>query len=70
MINYIDGHLELGRDKIRLLARDTRRYAKRQYTWFSNLPDLQWFDVNDQQQLSHAADAWFATISLTVNNEQ
>jgi len=27
-----------------LLARDTRRYAKRQYTWFKNM-ELTWFDV-------------------------
>jgi len=27
-----------------LLARDTRRYAKRQYTWFKKM-DVEWFDV-------------------------
>ncbi len=59
MINYIDGQWTW-EETVRLLARDTRRYAKRQYTWFSNLPDLQWFDVNEQQNILHAVDAWFA----------
>lgn len=34
----------------RLLARDTRRFAKRQYTWFKKM-DLQWFDVSNKDQI-------------------
>lgn len=30
---------------IRLMKRDTVRYAKRQWTWFAREPDLQWIDV-------------------------
>lgn len=62
MINYIDGIWSWEETK-RLLARDTRRYAKRQYTWFSNLQDLQWFDVDDQQNIISTADAWLSTFS-------
>ncbi len=62
MINYIDGVWSWDETR-RLLARDTRRYAKRQYTWFSNLPNLQWFDVNDQQKIISTADVWFDTFS-------
>ncbi len=32
---------------VALLARDTRRYAKRQFTWFSRMQGLQWFDRED-----------------------
>jgi len=32
-------------DAIRLMKRDTLRYAKRQWTWFAREPDLQWVDV-------------------------
>lgn len=32
-------------DVIRLMKRDTLRYAKRQWTWFAREPDLQWIDV-------------------------
>ncbi len=42
MINYITSRWT--RDEAqRLLARDTRRYAKRQYTWFLRDPDIFWF---------------------------
>ncbi len=55
MINYIDGHWTKD-EAVRLLARDTRRYAKRQYTWFSKLADLQWFDVDEKQRSSILSD--------------
>lgn len=36
---------EKDRDEaIRLMKRDTRRYAKRQFTWFRSEPDVKWFD--------------------------
>ncbi len=36
---------EKDRDEaIRLMKRDTRRYAKRQFTWFRSEPDVNWFD--------------------------
>jgi tRNA dimethylallyltransferase len=31
-------------DTIRIIQRDTRRYAKRQMTWFRKQPDVCWFD--------------------------
>lgn len=31
------------------LARDTRRYAKRQYTWFAGMQGLRWFDCDDTE---------------------
>lgn len=36
------GEWELGQ-AVELLKRDTRRYAKRQITWLSREPDLNWF---------------------------
>jgi tRNA dimethylallyltransferase len=37
----------LGRDEaLRLMHRDTVRYAKRQWTWFAREPELQWLDVD------------------------
>ncbi len=38
-------------ETLRLLARDTRRYAKRQFTWFKRQPDLEWFDSNKHFQI-------------------
>ncbi|MEW6593948.1 MAG: tRNA (adenosine(37)-N6)-dimethylallyltransferase MiaA [Thermodesulfobacteriota bacterium] len=42
MIRYLGG--ELGWEQtLELLARDTRRYAKRQITWFRHMTGIQWF---------------------------
>jgi len=62
MINYIDGHWTKD-EAVRLLARDTRRYAKRQYTWFSNLPDLQWFDIEKKQLVLDSVQQWLAKLN-------
>ena len=41
---YFDN--EIGKDEaIRLIKRNTRRYAKRQYTWFKKEEDIIWLDV-------------------------
>ena len=33
-------------EAVRLMQRDTARYAKRQWTWFSAEPDVRWIDVD------------------------
>lgn len=57
MINYIEGRWTKD-EAIRLLARDTRRYAKRQYTWFSRITALRWFDVAEKQKPLETVEAW------------
>jgi tRNA dimethylallyltransferase len=32
-------------EALRLMQRDTVRYAKRQWTWFAREPEIAWFDV-------------------------
>jgi tRNA dimethylallyltransferase len=39
----------------RLLARDTRHFAKRQWTWFRRDPRLTWFDVSEHSLAEIAA---------------
>jgi tRNA dimethylallyltransferase len=55
--NYIDGVWDID-ETIRLLMRDTRRYAKRQMTWFGNNPALQWFDRNKTDDVVQNTDKW------------
>ncbi|MDR0434034.1 MAG: tRNA (adenosine(37)-N6)-dimethylallyltransferase MiaA [Gracilibacteraceae bacterium] len=43
-VAYLRG-LTTGSETLRLLQRDTRRLAKRQWTWFRRDPRLIWFDV-------------------------
>ena len=40
--NYLAGAWDLN-ETIRILMRDTRRYAKRQMTWWSREKDIKWF---------------------------
>lgn len=59
MMNYLEGEWSL-QEMIELLMRDTRRYAKRQYTWFSKIQDLQWFPVNEPEKIVQCIDDWIA----------
>ena len=59
MINYLEGEWSL-QEMTEILMRDTRRYAKRQYTWFSKIQDLQWFPVNEPEKIVQCIDAWQA----------
>lgn len=59
MNNYLQDTWDISETK-RLLARDTRRYAKRQYTWFAANPDLEWFDVQDREGVLKRIDGWVA----------
>ena len=44
---YLKGDLSL-EDAVSLMKRDTRRYAKRQMTWFRKIPDVLWFSIENQ----------------------
>ncbi|MBU1565597.1 MAG: tRNA (adenosine(37)-N6)-dimethylallyltransferase MiaA [Proteobacteria bacterium] len=57
MINYLEGGWSF-EEMMRLLARDTRRYAKRQYTWFTKMVDLQWFQINEPARIVQFVDQW------------
>ena len=42
---YFDGELTLD-EALDLIKQRSRRYAKRQYTWFNNQMNVKWFDVD------------------------
>ena len=45
IIAYYHGEYDL-EEAIRLVKKNTRRYAKRQLTWFRRYEDMQWFDIS------------------------
>jgi len=49
----------------RLLARDTRRYAKRQGTWFSKMKNINWIEVNDTKSSKELIENW---LKRTISN--
>ncbi|WP_425449685.1 tRNA (adenosine(37)-N6)-dimethylallyltransferase MiaA [Dethiothermospora halolimnae] len=54
IINWLDGKYDF-EEAIRILKRDSRRFAKRQLTWFRRDNRIKWFDVekcSDKKDLS------------------
>lgn len=47
IISYLTNDLSLD-DAVDLIKRDSRRYAKRQFTWFKKYKDAKWLDVESQ----------------------
>ena len=45
LYQYFDGNISLD-DAIELIKKNSRHYAKRQYTWFNNQMDIKWFNTN------------------------
>ena len=45
LYEYFDGNISLD-EAIELIKSRSRKYAKRQYTWFNNQMNVKWFDVD------------------------
>ena len=54
IIQHLEGELSIER-AIELINRNTRHYAKRQMTWFKKDERIQWFDINDINELDQIA---------------
>ncbi len=46
IISFLNGEISLEEAK-ELIKKNSRHYAKRQYTWFNNKMDVKWFDVTE-----------------------
>jgi len=49
--DYLDGRVTLD-EAVENLKQNSRRYAKRQLTWFRNKMEVQWFDMTDVNNFS------------------
>lgn len=56
IIDYLEGNMSL-EEAVNILKRNTRRFAKRQYTWFLKDKNVKWFEIKDINE-----------IDLTVND--
>ena len=45
LFEYFDDKITL-EEALDLIKKNSRHYAKRQYTWFNNQMDITWFNVN------------------------
>jgi tRNA dimethylallyltransferase len=58
LINYLTGVWSWD-EALTLLTRDTRRYAKRQLTWFGSDPAVRWFHPEQVEEMTAALAAFF-----------
>jgi len=59
MLQFLQGQWDWD-EALFLLARDTRRYAKRQMTWFGNDPDIRWFAPADTAPIFDCVEDFLA----------
>lgn len=73
LAGYIKGMYSL-EDAIRLLKRDTRRYAKRQMTWFRRDDRIRWYtakeDLSRLEAIARDINTWLPINERSVANEQ
>jgi len=55
IIQHFEGEISLERS-IELIKRNTRRYAKRQLTWFRKDKRINWFDISSIQDLNEISE--------------
>lgn len=57
LFDYLEGNLPW-EDVGERIARNTRRYAKRQWAWFRHEPDVEWFQVDGRAPEQTAEVLW------------
>ena len=50
LFDHLDGKTEL-KEAIRLIKRNTRRFARRQITWFNADPEIRWFEPGQTDEI-------------------
>jgi tRNA dimethylallyltransferase len=55
VFDYFDGKYDYA-EMVRLLKRNSRRYAKRQLTWFTRDPEIRWFHPDDYDAIVQYAE--------------
>jgi len=58
LINYLTGRWSWD-EALTWLTRDTRRYAKRQFTWFGSDPEIRWFPPDQVEEMAAVLAEFF-----------
>jgi tRNA dimethylallyltransferase len=59
IINHLQGEYDLA-EAVRLIKRDTRRYARRQLTWFKADPEIRWSEYpRDRDVVKHMIEGFW-----------
>lgn len=62
MVAYLEGRASY-EEAVTMLKRDTRRFAKRQLSWFRHMQDLIWIDTDGTAKISDLYPAIYAIIA-------
>jgi len=60
LFEYLDGNISFKR-AIELIKRNTRRYAKRQITWFSKDEEIKWFHPDEKENIREYIQQYLGT---------
>ena len=55
LLDYLAGDYDLPM-AVDLIKKNTRHYAKRQMTWFKRYPEMQWFNLSEDQTEEHSME--------------
>jgi len=67
IISYLKGETDLSR-AIELIKRNTRRFAKRQLTWFRKDNRINWIDIRSGQELERIGKSILESSPFISNN--
>ncbi len=65
LISYLRGEVDLC-EAVRLMKRDTRRYAKRQLTWFRADTEIKWFKPFKKKEILKEVKRFYQSFSSSV----
>ena len=56
IIDYLEGNMDL-EETVNILKRNTRRFAKRQFTWFLKDKNVKWFSMDKLEEVDNTIKA-------------
>jgi len=66
IVDYLEGNIDL-EETVNILKRNTRRFAKRQFTWFLRDVNVKWFNINTINEIDFIVDDIYNFILSTKN---
>lgn len=62
IVEYLEGNIGLD-ETVNILKRNTRRFAKRQFTWFFRDANVKWFNISTINEIDSTVDSIYNFIS-------
>jgi tRNA dimethylallyltransferase len=69
MIKYVRGECTLG-DAVERVKRDTRRFAKRQMTWFRSMENIEWMEIDENSGIVETANKILENFMLHLSGNK